>query len=50
MKNIIIKGMDRNKVIRFEIESGQQLPPGIIAGKEWTLTAEAKEEATGSNK
>jgi hypothetical protein len=42
IQKIIIKGMDRNGIIRFEIASGQQLPPGIIAGKEWTLTAETK--------
>ena len=46
MKKTIIKGTDRNGVIRFEIASGQKLPPGIIAGKEWTLTAETKEEAS----
>lgn len=46
MKKTFIKGMDRNKVVRFEIESGSTLPPGIIAGKEWTLTAETKEEAS----
>ena len=45
MQKIIIKGIDRNNIVRFEIENGQKLPPGIIAGKEWTLTAEAKEEA-----
>ena len=50
MKKIIIVGKDRNNVVRFEIENGQKLPPGIIAGKEWTLTAEAKEEASGSSK
>jgi hypothetical protein len=46
VKTIIIKGIDRNDVIRFIIESGQKLPPGIIAGKDWKLIAEAKEEAS----